>query len=110
MRIDQHLTPFVEVLQRVGLDISMFALQVVEVSLLIRTALLFQDPFGVSYPYFRDTLTGNFIPFFLVPNITVQESFDPLIEVDLTFTNQVSVRAEFRKTRQLSLSLLDYHT
>jgi len=72
------------------------------------TALLFQDPLRVSYPYFRDTLTGNFIPFFLVPNLTIQEAFDPLIEVDMTFANQMSVRAEFRKTRQLSLSLLDY--
>ncbi len=72
------------------------------------TALLFQDPFRVSYPYFRDTLSGNYIPYFLVPNITIQESFDPLIEVDMTFTNQLSVRAEFRKTRQLSLSLIDY--
>jgi cell surface protein SprA len=72
------------------------------------TALLFQDPLRVSYPKFIDTLTNNFVPFFLVPNITIQESFDPLIEVDLTFTNQLSVRAEFRKTRQLSLSLIDY--
>jgi cell surface protein SprA len=72
------------------------------------TALLFQDPFRISYPYFKDTLTGNYIPFFLVPNITIQESFDPLIEVDMTFTNQLSVRAEYRKTRSLSLSLIDY--
>ena len=72
------------------------------------TALLFQDPLRVSYPYFRDTLTGNFIPFFLVPNLTIQESFDPLIEVDMTFANQMSIRGEFRKTRQLSLSLIDY--
>lgn len=72
------------------------------------TALLFQDPFRVGYPYFRDPLTGNFIPYFLVPNITIQESFDPLIEVDLTFTNQLSTRMEFRKTRTLSLSLIDY--
>ncbi|RYF37805.1 MAG: cell surface protein SprA, partial [Chitinophagaceae bacterium] len=72
------------------------------------TALLFQDPLRLSYPYFVDTLTGNFIPFFLVPNITIQESFDPLIEVDMTFTNQLSLRVEFRKTRSLSLSLIDY--
>ena len=26
----------------------------------------------------------------------------------MTFTNQLSIRAEFRKTRQLSLSLIDY--
>lgn len=72
------------------------------------TALLFTDPLRVGYPLFRDTLTGNFIPYFLVPNITVQEAFDPLIEIDMTFTNQLSTRIEFRKSRQLSLSLIDY--
>ncbi len=72
------------------------------------TALLFLDPSRVGYPSFVDPLTGNFIPYFLVPNITIQESFDPLIEVDMTFTNQLSTRFEIRKSRQLSLSLIDY--
>ncbi|HEX4876159.1 MAG TPA: cell surface protein SprA [Chitinophagaceae bacterium] len=72
------------------------------------TALLFADPFRVGYPSFRDTLTGNFIPYFLVPNITIQEAFDPLIEVDVTFTNQLQTRFELRKSRSLSLSLIDY--
>lgn len=72
------------------------------------TALLFLDPLRVGYPFFRDTLTGNYIPYFLVPNITIQESFDPLIEVDVTFTNQISTRFQYSKRRQLSLSLIDY--
>ncbi len=72
------------------------------------TALLFTDPLRVGYPSFRDTLTGNFIPYFLIPNITIQEAFDPLIEIDMTFTNQLQTRFEFRKSRQLSLSLIDY--
>ena len=72
------------------------------------TALLFTDPFRVGYPYFRDTLTGNYIPYFLVPNITIQESFDPLIGLDITFSNQMNVRFEYKKSRQLSLSLVDY--
>lgn len=72
------------------------------------TALLFQDPFRTGYPYFRDTLTGNYIPYFLVPNLTIDERFDPLVEVDMTFTNQLSTRIEFRKSRTLSLSLIDY--
>ena len=72
------------------------------------TALLFQDPFHAGYPYFKDPLTGNYIPFFLVPNITIQEQFDPLVEVDMTFTNQLTTRIEFRKSRTLSLSLVDY--
>ena len=72
------------------------------------TALLFQDPFRTGFPYFKDPLTGNYIPYFLVPNITISESFDPLIEFDMMFTNQVQARFEYRKSRQLSLSLLDY--
>lgn len=72
------------------------------------TALLFLDPNRIGMPSFVDPLTGNYIPYFLVPNITIQESFDPLIEVDMTFTNQLNTRFEIRKTRQLSLSLIDY--
>ena len=72
------------------------------------TALLFSDPWRVSFPSFRDTMTGNYIPYFLVPNVTISEQFSPLIELDMTFANQLSTRVEFRKTRQLSLSLIDY--
>lgn len=74
------------------------------------TALLFADPFRIGYPSFIDTTAGEsrYIPYFLVPNITIQEAFDPLIEVDMTFTNQLTTRFEFRKSRTLSMSLVDY--
>ncbi|MGN6163696.1 MAG: cell surface protein SprA, partial [Flavisolibacter sp.] len=72
------------------------------------TALLFQDPFRVGYPYFRDTQTGNYVPYFLVPNITISEQFSPLLGVDMTLTNQMAFRFEYKKSRQLSLSLIDY--
>ena len=72
------------------------------------TALLFTDKFHIGYPEFRDTITGNYIPYFLVPNITIQEAFDPLFAIDMTFTNQLSTRFEYKKSRTLSLSLIDY--
>jgi cell surface protein SprA len=72
------------------------------------SALLFQDPFRQGFPYFIDTLSGNYIPYFLVPNITITEQFAPLLDLDMQFTNQVSARFEFRKSRQLSLSLVDF--
>lgn len=72
------------------------------------SALLFQDPFRTGFPYFIDTISGNYVPYFLVPNITIAEQFSPLIDLDMQFTNQVSARFEFRKTRQLSLSLIDF--
>ncbi len=71
------------------------------------SALLFADRFRIGYPEFKDQ-NGNYIPYFLVPNITIQEQFDPLVEVDVTFTNQLSTRFEYRKSRTLSLSLIDY--
>jgi cell surface protein SprA len=72
------------------------------------SALLFQDPFRVGYPSFYDTVSGNYIPYFLVPNITMQESFEPLFGLDITTTGQLNARIEYRKSRQLSMSMLDY--
>jgi len=72
------------------------------------TALLFQDPNRIGFPSFVDPLTGNYIPYFLVPNISIQEAFDPLIGIEITFVNQISTRFEYKKSRQLSLSLIDY--
>jgi cell surface protein SprA len=72
------------------------------------TALLFMDPFHAGYPYFIDTATGNYVPFFLIPNITISEAFKPLIAVEMTFTNQLTTNFEYRKSRDLSLSLIDY--
>ncbi len=72
------------------------------------SALFFQDPFRYGFPSFIDPLTNNYVPYFFVPNITITEEFSPLLAVDMTFTNRLSARMEYRKTRQLSLSLIDY--
>ncbi|MFT3827295.1 MAG: cell surface protein SprA [Chitinophagaceae bacterium] len=70
--------------------------------------LLFQDPLRVTYPGFLDTLTGNFVPYFMVPNITINEGFVPFLDADMQFTNQVTAHFAFEKSRILSLSLIDY--
>ena len=72
------------------------------------TALLFADPFHVGYPSFIDTSTKNFIPYFLVPNLSISEQFNPLIGVDMTLKNQLSANFEYKKSRILALSLIDY--
>ncbi len=72
------------------------------------SALLFQDPLMLGQPQFVDTLSGNLIPYFLVPNISISEAFAPLIDFDVQLTNQVAARFEYRKSRQLSLSLVDF--
>ncbi len=72
------------------------------------SALLYEDPRFVSYPGFYDSTSGNFVPYFLVPNISIEERFEPLIDFDMQFTNQVTARFGFKKSRQLSLSLIDF--
>jgi cell surface protein SprA len=72
------------------------------------SALLFQDELGLGFPSFMDSVSGNFVPYFLVPNISIQEQFAPLIGVDFSTPGQLSGRFEFKKSRNLSLSLVDY--
>ncbi len=72
------------------------------------SALNYADPFGYLTPGFLDTVAGNFVPFFLVPNITIQEQFSPLIGFDVTTVSQVTASFQYKKSRQLSLSLVDY--
>jgi cell surface protein SprA len=72
------------------------------------SALLYQDVSRYGYPSFYDTSSKNFIPYFLVPNVSIQEQFSPLLGVDMMFVNQLQAKFEYSKTRQLSLSLNDY--
>ena len=48
------------------------------------------------------------VPFFLIPNLTIQEAFSPLIGFDITTNNQTNFHFEYKKSRQLSLSLIDF--
>lgn len=72
------------------------------------SALLYYDPLHLGQPSFKDPTSNNYVPFFLIPNLTIQEQFAPLIGFDITTTNQTAVRFEYAKSRQLSLSLYDY--
>lgn len=53
-------------------------------------------------------LNGNFVPYYLIPNVTISERMEPLIGVNVTTVNQWSFRFEYKKSRMLSLSLVDY--
>lgn len=72
------------------------------------SALLYQDPLRWSAPGFIDTVSGNYIPYFLVPNITMKESFEPLFGIEVTTISQFNLKFEYRKSRLLTLSLVDY--
>ena len=72
------------------------------------SALLYQDVSRFGYPSFYDTLSKNYVPYFLLPNISIGEQFSPLLGINMQFTNQLQAKFEYSKTRQLSLSLIDY--
>lgn len=70
--------------------------------------LYFQDFLGVGFPSFIDSVSGNYIPYFLIPNMTITENFSPLLGVDMQLNNSFSMKLTYNKSRTLSLSLIDY--
>ena len=72
------------------------------------SALFYADQFGYGYPSFYDPIAKNYIPYFLVPNITITEQFAPLVGIDVMFTNQLQFKIDYTKQRTLSLSLVDF--
>ncbi len=72
------------------------------------SALLYRDPFRLGAPSFIDTVSGNYIPYFLVPNITMQEQFVPLFGLEITTNKKLTLKFEYKKSRTLSMSLIDY--
>ncbi len=72
------------------------------------SALNYYDPLHLGAPSFIDTVSGNYVPFFLLPNITIKEDFSPLLGIEITTTKQLNLKFVYNKSRQLSLSLIDY--
>jgi cell surface protein SprA len=72
------------------------------------TSLFYQDLYALGYPSFIDSNSGNYVPFFQVPNLTISEAFSPLVGVDASFKNNVTAKFEYSKRRTVALSLVDY--
>lgn len=72
------------------------------------SSLLYEDIYNLGFPSFIDSNSNNFIPFFQVPNITISEQLGPMLGIDVAFKNNLTARVEFRKSRTVSLSLIDY--
>ena len=58
-----------------------------------------------GFSYVRDAINGNFIPEFDISMISISEQFNPLVNVEIFWKNDLSTRAEIRKSRTVSLSL-----
>jgi cell surface protein SprA len=62
------------------------------------SSLMYQDPLRYGTPAFIDPLSGNYIPYYLVPNITMQEQFAPLLGVEVTTIKQLSLKLVYAKS------------
>lgn len=57
--------------------------------------------------FVSDATTGNPSPssMFNISQVSINESFSPLLGMDVTFNNNMTVKAEYRQTRVLNLSM-----
>ena len=62
---------------------------------------------GAGLGFITDATTGNPIPssMYNVSTVSINESFAPLLGVDMTFDNNLTAKLEYRSTRNLSLSM-----
>lgn len=60
-----------------------------------------------EWGFINDVTTGNPIPssMYNVSTVSINESFSPLIGVDMTFNNGLTAKLEYKKTRTLNLSM-----
>ena len=57
-----------------------------------------------GFSYVRDA-QDNFLPKYDIATININETFNPLLDIDITWLNNVTSRFEYRKTRNIMLSL-----
>ncbi|MCO5247732.1 MAG: cell surface protein SprA [Chitinophagales bacterium] len=59
-------------------------------------------------PSALDTLSGNFYSLYYIPQIQISEQLAPLIGIDITWKNSLQTSFEYKKSRTVGLSLLDF--
>ncbi len=53
-------------------------------------------------------LDDNFDPQYEIRSVTINESFNPLIRIDINFVNNFTTNVEYKSTRNIALSLANY--
>jgi cell surface protein SprA len=59
-------------------------------------------------PLLQDSLTRNYYTRLIIPGLTISEQMSPVIGVDIRTKSDMSIRYDFRKTRNLLMSFVDY--
>jgi cell surface protein SprA len=61
-----------------------------------------------NVPQRIDSLSGNYYAYYLIPQVTITEQLSPLLGVEISWKNSLITNFEFKKSRTLGLSFLDY--
>jgi cell surface protein SprA len=64
--------------------------------------------FNPDQPYTIDPLNSNYVARFEIPQIVINEQFTPLIAIDMRMQNDMTLRLDFKKSRNLAMSFIDY--
>ncbi len=72
------------------------------------TDLDFQSTLAVNGTDGKDINSQNYYSSFEIPNLVISESFNPLIGLDMRFKNDLSLRFQYKTSRNLSMSFIDY--
>jgi cell surface protein SprA len=62
----------------------------------------------ITNPIKIDSLNNNFIPYYYIPQLSMTESFNPLLGIDFTLKNSLNLRFEYKSSRTVSMSMIDY--
>ena len=60
--------------------------------------------YGDGWSYTMNELNGNFVSKYDINSVSISEMFSPLINVDVTWLNDMSTRVEIKRARNLTLN------
>ncbi len=64
--------------------------------------------YDTSNPFVKNGITQNFYSRYEIPAISITEQFSPLIGLDMQFDNELSLRFDYNKARDLRMSFTDF--
>jgi cell surface protein SprA len=59
-------------------------------------------------PYQIDELNFNYVARFEIPQVVITEAFQPLLGVEMRLKNELQFRMDFKRSRTLAMSFVDY--
>jgi cell surface protein SprA len=64
--------------------------------------------YDAANPFQKDQVNLNYIARFEIPQVVITEQFQPLLGLDVKMKNGMSFKADFKKSRTLAMSFMDY--